>query len=340
MRVRSGGRDVGVDVVRGLALLSMYVAHTTSRSDPGTVTLVVNLLTAALFATLVGVGAGLTRTARAPVRRALAAPLVRGAALVALGLLLGRAGSSIIVILVHLGLLTWLVAVLARCPTWLVAAVGGALLLLSPVLGETLAAQDARLSATGPHWQGLLLDLSFTGDTYRLSSLLAWAALGLVLARTLVAARGCIRQTGCGAALLVGAALVGGVAGRPVPYSGTHVELVVDALLAAGVLLLGVGLTRLVRGRGLAWPADLGRMTLTLYTLQILGIAILEQRLRPGRPPYGWEVLVALVVGSLVVAVAWNRVPQARRWGRGPLEGAVERGVGLLGGRRRSRMAP
>lgn len=312
----------------------MYVAHTTSRSDPGLLPVASNLLTAALFATLVGAGAGLAPASRRPLRRALAGPVVRGAALVVLGLLLGRAGSSIIVILVHLGLLTWLVAVLARCPTWLVTAVGGALLVLSPVLRESLATQDARLSLTGPHWLSLLLDLSFTGDTYRLSSLLAWGAFGLVLARVLVCARGWFRPVGCGAVLLTAAVLVAWLTGRPVPYSGTHVELVVDALLATGVLLSGVGLTRLVRGRGLGWLADLGRMTLTLYTLQILGLAVLEQRLRPGQPPYGWEVLAALAVGSLAVAVGWNRVSVTQRWGRGPLEGSVERVIDLVGGRR------
>lgn len=331
MGSRGDRRDTGVDVVRGLALLSMYVAHTASRLDPGPLVLLTNLLTAALFATLVGVGAGLSGSARRSTRGAVAAPLVRGAALVVLGLLLGRAGSSIIVILVHLGLLTWLVAVLARCPTWLVSVVGGALLVLSPVLRESLAGQDARLSASGAHWSSLLLDLSFTGDTYRLSSLLAWAAIGLVLARTAVRSGGAVRPLGGGVALLAVGALVVGLGGRPVPYSGTTLEVVVDALLAAGVLLVGVGATRAVGGRGLGWCADLGRTTLTLYTLQVLGLALLETRLRPGEPPYGADVLAALVAGSLLLAVGWSRLASAR-WGRGPIEGVVERVVDLVGG--------
>ena len=74
-------------------------------------------------------------------------------------------------------------------------------------------------------------------------------------------------------------------------------------------------------------------MTLSLYTLQVLGIAVLEQWLRPGQPPYGWEVLVALVAGSLLIALAWNGFAPARRWGRGPLEGVVEHLVDLVGGR-------
>ena len=216
-----------------------------------------NLLTAALFATLVGVGAGLGGGRRG-VRAGIAAPLVRGAALVVLGLLLNRAGSSVIVILVHLGLLTWLVALLARCPTWLVAAVGAMMLAVSPVLLESLAAEDASLSLTGPHWQSLLLDLTATGDTYRLTSLLGWAALGLVLARTLVAAPGWTRQGVAGlVTLAVGAVAV--LVGRPVPYSGTHVELVSDALLASGVLLLGVALARSCAAAGSdGWPGWVG----------------------------------------------------------------------------------
>jgi len=328
------GRDVGVDVVRGLALLSMYVAHTASRSDDRLAVLVANLVTAALFATLVGAGAALAARRPRGLRASVAGPLVRGAALVVLGLALVSAGSSVIVILVHLGLLTWLVALLVRCPTWSVAGVGVVLLAVSPVLLTSLAPLDARLTAEGPHLLGLLLDLTATGDTYRLTSLLGWAALGVVLVRTLLAGRGGVRPATMGALALGAAASITAVTGRPVPYSGTHVELVVDALLASGVLLLGVGLTRLARGHGLGWLADLGRMTLTLYTLQVLALALLEQRLRPGQPPYGTEVLAALVAGSVAVALAWNAVPLARRWGRGPLEGGVEMAVRVVAGAR------
>jgi uncharacterized membrane protein YeiB len=213
-----------------------------------------------------------------------------------------------------------------------VTTVGVVMLAASPVLLESLAAEDARLSLAGPHWQSLLLDLTATGDTYRLTSLLGWAAIGLVLARTLVAASGWTRQALAGLVALAAGA-VGVLVGSPMPYSGTHAELVVDALLAAGVLLVGVALTRVAPRRGVGWLADLGRMTLTLYTLQVLGVAVLEQWLGPGQPPYGWEVLAALVAGSLLLALAWNR-SAARRWGRGPVEGAVERVVDLVGGRR------
>lgn len=326
------GRDLGVDAVRGLALLSMYVAHTTSRADPGAVPLVANLLTAALFATLVGAGAGLTR-ARPGLRAAVAGPLIRGAALVVLGLLLNRAGSSIIVILVHLGLLTWLVAVLSRCATRWVAAIGLVVLSTSPLLLDSLSATDDRLTMTGPHWQSLLLDLAATGDTYRLSSLLGWAAVGMVLARTVVVLPGWTRQLAVGITALVAATTLLLLL-RPVPYSGSYAELVVDGLLAGGTLSAGVGLVRLAGDREVGWLADLGRMALTLYALQVLGIAALERWLRPGEPPYGVEVLATLVGGSLVLALVWQAVPALRRWGRGPLEGGVERAVALVGGGR------
>lgn len=327
-------RDVGVDVVRALALVAMYAAHTSSRGDPGLRVLVVNLVTAALFAVLVGVGGGLAALRPGGgLRAAVVAPLVRGAALVVLGFVLIPAGSSVIVILVHLGLLTVAVGVLARCPTWLVLLVGGGLLAASPVLKTALAPLDARASTDGPHWLALAVDLTATGETYRLTALLGWAALGIVLARAVPADGGGVRVLVEGTAALAAAAVVGIVGGRPVPYSGTHLEITLAALLAAGVLLTGIALARLA-GPALGWLAAPGRMTLTLYTVHVLALAWLETGLRPGVPPYGADVLAALLLGSAVVALLWNLLPAGRSWGRGPLEGLVERAVRLLEGTR------
>jgi uncharacterized membrane protein len=323
---RVGAGDVGVDAVRGLAILSMYVAHTAPWDAPQLVHELSNLLTAALFATLVGVGAGLSRARQAawwwP-------PLVRGAALVALGLALTRVDSLVIVILLHLGLLTWTTAVLGRLPLWTAGVVGAAGFVASPWLRSSLADTDATLSSTGPAWQATLLDLAATGDSYRLTALVAWAAVGLLLARTVLQdPRGTLRLLALGSVALAGATVVlsgldAALVGHPVvPYSGSHLELVVNALLAVGVLLVATGATRLVRGRGVGWLAGLGRMTLTLYCLHVVTLGLAERAL--GRSPLGWPVTLALAAGSVALVLAWEALP-TRRWGRGPIEGAVER---------------
>ena len=304
-------------------MVSMFVAHTAPFDAPGVVREVSNLLTAALFATLVGVGAGLERSAGGrwwP-------PLVRGAALVVTGVVLVRVDSFIIIVLIHLGLLTWLVALLARCPTWCVAGVGVIGFFASPLLLTALADDAARLEATGPGWAATVLELVATGDSYRLTAFVAWAALGLVLARVVLrddghAAAGLLAGAG---ALVVAALLLAEPLGWPVvPYAGDNAEFATNALMAGGTLLVGVGVTRLLSGRGLGWLAAVGRMTLTLYALQVVALALLEGRVTTGSP-IGWPVLLGLVVGSVALAVGWAATPACRWWGRGPLEGAVAR---------------
>ena len=338
MPVRPPGtpRDLGVDAVRGLALLSMYVAHTAPWDAPPLVRELSNLLTAALFATLVGVGFGLGGSGwgarRGRRRSGWWASLVRGGALVALGLVLTRVDSLVIIILVHLGLLTWAMALLTRAPLWFVACVGLVAFAGAPQLSSSLADDDARLEATGPGWLATLLDLAATGDAYRLTALLGWAVLGYLVARLLLHAPGRGRLAlVAGLLLLTGAAaIVAGMdqalTGSPVvPYSGTHLELVTNALLAAGVLLVGAAATRLVAGHGVGWLAGLGRMTLTLYCLHVLALALAQQLLYDGGSPLGWRVTVSLALGSVAVALAWDSWQVTRRWGRGPLEGVVER---------------
>ena len=52
-------RLVWVDVARGLALVSMFLAHAAPSGGPGGALHLTEFLTAALFAALVGVGAAL-----------------------------------------------------------------------------------------------------------------------------------------------------------------------------------------------------------------------------------------------------------------------------------------
>lgn len=137
--------------------------------------------------------------------------------------------------------------------------------------------------------------------------------------------------------LLVAAAAVLGAeqAGRVdlVPYSGTVQEITLNGLLASGVLGVGLALDRALAatrpGRAVVRVlAAAGAMTLTLYALQILWLALDARVLHPGQPDDSWANLAVLLVGSVVVAGAWAAAVRRGRWRRGPVEGVVAAVVG------------
>ena len=327
MAMRGIGRDAGVDAVRGLALLSMFVAHAAPVPGPGDILILSEYLTAPLFAVLVGVGAELSSRRGG---RGIVAAAIRGGVLVVVGLLLERAGSQVIVILVYLGVLTWVMALLARLPRLAVGLVAWFLFILSPLLRTALTDDWVGLLAGGDTFRARLMEIFFVGSSYRLTALVIWACLGVLVTRTVLRRR---RSWMLGAALVIAAGLILGGLDRSlglvdvVPYSGTHVEIVFDALLAVGVLLIGASVARAASGRWVRSLADMGCMSLTLYTLHILWLAFVARVLWPGRADDAWSILASLVVGAVAFAGAWNAIPALRSWGRGPLEGVTDAAV-------------
>ena len=311
-------RRTDVDVVRFLALVSMYVAHVAPVPGPAHVLELSEYLTMPLFALLVGVGAQLgVRSAAADTRgrRWWWSMVVRAAVLVALGLALDRAGAQVVIVLVHLGVLLVVAGPLARLPLAVVVAVAVAAL----VAGQTT--EMARFVwADGP---------------YRLLPMVLYAAVGVLLSRWWLCgarARSVVLPLafGCGLLVLAAAMLAAEQLGRLdlVPYSGTAQETVLDTLLAAGVLGVGLAaarlLSRIAAGRRLVSVlAAAGAMTLTLYALQILWLAYDVRVLHPGQPDDSWVNLAVLLGGSLVLAWAWPAVVRRQPWRKGPLEGPV-----------------
>ena len=311
-------RRTDVDVVRFLALVSMYVAHVAPVPGPAHVLELSEYLTMPLFALLVGVGAQLgVRSAAAGTRgrRWWWSMVVRAAVLVALGLALDRAGAQVVIVLVHLGVLLVVAGPLARLPLAVVVAVAVAAL----VAGQTT--EMARFVwADGP---------------YRLLPMVLYAAVGVLLSRWWLCgarARSVVLPLafGCGLLVLAAAMLAAEQLGRLdlVPYSGTAQETVLDTLLAAGVLGVGLAaarlLSRIAAGRRLVSVlAAAGAMTLTLYALQILWLAYDVRVLPPGQPDDSWVNLAVLLGGSLVLAVLWPAVVRPAPWRTGPLEGPV-----------------
>jgi len=326
---RPPARLDGLDLARGVAVLSMLVAHLSPVGGPADIT---EYLTAPLFAVVIGVSMGLRvlREPPEPAARVVLDNVVRGALLVVLGVGLQRLYDQIVVVLPHLGLLVAVLAPLAlllrRTPVLTVGlAVAGAV--LSPVV--MARARDLLGGQGGDPGEAArtLLEWTAAGHPYRLASLLPMALGGLALAAVLPRAgrgvRGALVATvllGTSAAVyLLGASSADGAQA----YSGTTAEIVGATFLASGSVVLAFLLVDLGRrgrhGSALAPLLATGRLALTAYTLQIVLLAAVAAA-RDGAPDDGWATLVGTTV--VVVGVCWLL---DRRWGTGPLEWLVHR---------------
>lgn len=341
------GREVGLDLARAGAVVSMYVAHTAPSPGPGNILELSEFLTAALFATLVGAGTQLSADHRGggPWWRVHAAAVVRGAALVVTGLLLETWDAQVVIILVYLGVLTVLMSAVARLPSWGVGVVAVAFLGVGPLLRDLADAEWERRLRQGAQSGDLVprvLEIAGAGDAYRIVTLVVWACLGMLLVRRWTrrpgdaATAAPVPRAELVVVTVAGLAFAGAVLlGWPdavAPYSGERLEVLVDAALAAAAVAGSLLVADLAfPGRGTS--AQVGRMTLTLYVVQVGWLALVA-RSRPGEPDDSWVTLVLLVVVSYAIAAAWPRVVRSGPFARGPLEGLVDLGAGALRRRR------
>jgi uncharacterized membrane protein YeiB len=310
----------------------MYVAHTAPDSRLSPVLNLSEYLTYPLFAALVGAGAVLST--RPDFRGA----AVRGAVLIVLGLLLGKLGAHVVVVLVYLGLLTWVAYPLARCRTGVIAAVGTASLVASTPVRQSLLDTRADLYRDGHVSSAHLLDYVATGDEYQLLSVVGFAAAGMVVLRLArsgpLAGRSRQLVVGGMVLLLAGgyAVLVRHLAGDLQPYEATRREHLFCLMLVVATMLLGLALAP---GLGVIATtlAAMGRMALTLYVLQICYLSVWAHRY-PGTADDRWVNTFVLIVGSAAVALLWPRIAPRGRFWRGPLEGAAQLLVDTRLGRR------
>lgn len=354
----AGPRLLWVDVARGLALVSMMVAHTAPTGGPGGVLNLSEHLTAALFAALVGASAGLDLR-RHGLGRTLACALVRALALALCARLVDGWDAQIADILPHLAVLTVLMALLAALPL-------GAQLVLALVVGTAgvplaeagpvvVADALAPLAAALPLAPGTLTGWTeefLTGPPYRLPTLLTWGLLGAVLVRTVHAA-GTTGASRARAARLTGlwwglggVALAGAVlwlshsrtGETPAPYSGTIPEVLVDTGLAVAVLGLCAAVVPARRSPAVDLLAVPGAMTLSVYVAQHawLGWAVTHAP-GPWVSAQGtddtWFNVAVLIAGAIGLPLAWHALVRARPWGAGPLEGVVRLVTDRIGGR-------
>lgn len=323
-------RVLGLDAVRGLAVVAMVIAHgvpfiSTRVSGAGTFVLQqINDLASPLFALVMGVAAGLA-VARGTPARAMARAMVRGVALILLGVGLEQFHHWVAVILHILGLLLivgtpllvlgsrWLVGlalVLWVSGPWVIETVTRA---AGGVAGVTATTSDG---AANPLVQWLVAN-----PHYRVLSLLPLFLLGAALARRGVADERTSWWCLMGGLALVWASFAAELLGHPVVFSGDHPDQVQEnglALAAYGMVMA----TDVASGRRPAVYAVLrplalvGQVALSLYVFHV----VLLVPLIPRFPDGGWLPFCLLLGAALVVAWAW-----ARFLGRGPVEWLIDR---------------
>ena len=331
-------RIVGVDVARGLAILGMFVAHAVPRGA-GT-ELIVDGRSSILFATLAGVSLGIMTGADRPIARdrrldRSMSIVLRALILFLLGLVLVTLDSGIAIILDYYGIMFLLLVPLLFLPRWALASLALVIAFVAPRLAVAAESADA-----GPI-ADVLADYLLTGYY----PALVW--LPYLLAG-LIAARSDLRSPRTQAALVIGGAVFavlgyGAAAVLPGVSAEAHSDSTAEVFGSGGVAIAVIGmllwLTMGDRALGRAsrrvlWPvAAAGSMALTLYTMQIVTLAVFTV-LRDdtgGAIAYpGWPLLIGLIVGALFFASAWRLM-----FGAGPLERLVSR----LSQPRRSRVS-
>lgn len=324
VRAASRGRLLGVDAARGIAVLGMLWAHV---ADDGTRNGLADGRSSVLFATMAGVSLGLLSGGARPLSgvvgsRALVRIALRGVLLVLLGLVLWQIGTPVAVILDYYGALFLVLLPVVLAPRWVLVLVAAAATLLGPLVIATVG-EDLSTPFSGQRAPQLLTEW-FVSGYYPGVVWAAYLAVGLLAARLDLARRSTQigMLIGGAAASLLGYAGAGFLGLDASAHSNTTWEVLGSgglavALVALLQLLCGVRVTAPVARRVLHPLIAAGAMPLTIYTLQLIVIALFLASPASGDPPSmaSWSLLAALAVGSLLFAVVWRRFA-----GQGPLE--------------------
>lgn len=322
-------RVLGLDAARGLAVVAMVIAHALPFVSAGLsdavmfVLLQVNDLASPLFALVMGAAAGLVFPGPSASRGA-ARALVRGLALILLGVGLEQLDHWVAVILHILGVLVIVGTPLLVLGTrWLLALAAVLFVAGPPVLEAVTRAAGGVAGGQAPTatWAGHpLVQWLLLNTHYRVLTLLPIFLVGAVLAR-----RGLHDEQASWWCLLGGLALVwAGLAldllGQPVVFSGDYPDQVQETglALAAYGLVMASDIARRRRtstGTLLQPLAVIGQVALSLYVAHV----VLLVPVIPVFPTGGWLPFLFFVWASVAGAWAWGRFV-----GRGPVERVLD----------------
>ncbi|MFC7489515.1 MULTISPECIES: acyltransferase family protein [unclassified Knoellia] len=323
-------RVLGLDAARGLAVVAMVIAHgvpfVSGRvSESGAFVLQqVNDLASPLFVLVMGVAAGLA-FGRGVASRGITRAVVKGVALILLGVGLEQLDHWVAVILHVLGLLLIVgTPLLVLGSRWLVG-IAAVLFVVGPWVIEAVtraAGGVAGGAATTAGWAANpLVQWLVTNTHYRVLTLLPLFLVGAVLARRGLTDERASWWCVMGGLALLWASFAAELLGHPVVFSGDHPDQVQEN----GLALAAYGLVMATELAGERRPsvyavlrplALVGQVALSLYVFHV----VLLVPLIPGFAEGGWLPFGLLLVVALVVAWGW-----ARFVGSGPLEWLIER---------------
>lgn len=328
MRAIQAHRIPAIDIARGWAVLTMFIAHTEPEDGGGVFGTLLGVAGGGerprtLFAVTGGIALGLFVASRLregqilpEVRRTIA---IRGIFLIALGLFLQTMTSGVSVVLDTWGLL-FLVALpflLTRSRALLIGAV--VLLLAGTALHVAVSGKASVFVLQ--HTEFAQLSDWLTTGSYPLLIWAAFLAVGYAVSRSdLTNRRIQLLITGVGAVLSIAvvAALFSDES-SPLTFSQEllrHIAAIGAAFLVVGaLLLLTSGRNALARVLGVVlWPLRaVGSMPLTVYAGHVIALTVWRSSGAPGFDT--WEPFVVLTVCSLVFAMVWRLT-----LGQGPLE--------------------
>ncbi len=319
-------RIAGIDIARGLAILGMFVAHAIPRPDDD-IELLVDGRSSILFATLAGVSLGIITGGAHTAERGRRGDLVvsillRAICLFLLGSFLAALNSEIAIILDYYSFMFVLLTPLLFLNRWALAAIAAVLVVAAPALAASTAEPDDADESFISFLQYYLLDGSYPA--------LVWMPF---LIAGLISVRSGLGRTGTQFAMVSGGTLVAvvgyGLGRLPGWTAEAHSSTTAEVLGSGGFAIAVIGavlwLTSPERAgfgravRGILWPVGAtGSMALTVYTAQILTLAIFVQLRNDsgGQVQYpGWPLLIGLTVASLLFASVWRAT-----LGKGPLE--------------------
>ncbi|WP_068257231.1 acyltransferase family protein [Janibacter corallicola] len=330
----TGGRDHGVDLVRGIAVVCMVIAHVRVWAPVETVPvrlalLAVNNVASPLFAVIMGISAGIVLTR--PDRRVAGAPfvrrnVVRGLLLVLVGVGLEQLDTFVAIVLQSLGVTLVVAASLVLLPLPLLTAAAAVTFAAGPAINAAARAVLDPARVYSEAWVDQVLQWVVLSPHYRLVSLLPFVLIGAVLARRGLGRREALASLVAGLVALVAVVLLR-FAGWGIGVSDVVSGGVPDALLdvaltgcALGVILL-LARAPAVSGvvTALAPVRAVGVLALTAYVVHVGLIALASRALGLQGASERWPVVAGGVL-LLTVLGCWT---WWRLLGRGPVERAM-----------------